>query len=72
MSSSTFFIVKVRSSSKIPDFFQVRDQNFVLQGYYRLDRPFKDYKKFSLEGKEDAFLEFLSKTPFGVLKRLAL
>ena len=45
------YIIKVKGKAKIPDYIQVRDENFVLVAYFRADRPMKSVEKFGLEGK---------------------
>ena len=47
------YIIKVKGKAKIPDYIQIRDENFVLVAYFRADRPLKSVEKFGLEGKEE-------------------
>ena len=48
------YIIKVKGKKKIPNYIQLRDENFMLVGYfsYREGRPFRDLEKFGLKGKE--------------------
>ena len=70
--SRALFVIKVRSSSKIPDFYQIRDERFVLRSYCRLDRAPKDLDKLGLGGKEEEFRHFLQTIPFGLMRRIRL
>ena len=58
------YIIKVKGKAKIPDYIQVRDENFVLVAYFRADRPMKSVEKFGLEGKEEQLEELIKSPPF--------
>lgn len=66
------YIIKVKGKAKIPDYIQIRDENFVLVAYFRADRPLKNIEKFGLEGKEEALEQLIKELPFGKLKKLSL
>jgi hypothetical protein len=66
------YILKVKGKAKIPDYIQLRDENFVLIAYFRADRPLKNMDKYGLEGKEEALQQLISGLPFGKLQRLEL
>ena len=66
------YIIKVKGKAKIPDYIQIRDENFVLVAYFRADRPLKNIEKFGFEGKEDQLEEVIKNLPFGKLQKLAL
>jgi hypothetical protein len=66
------YIIKVKGKAKIPDYIQLRDENFVLIAYFRADRPLKKLEKFGLEGKEDALRDLIDSLPFGKLQKLEL
>lgn len=68
---SAMYIIKVKGKAKIPDYIQLRDDNFVLVAYFRADRPFKLLKKHGLEGKEDAFYSLINALPFGKIQKLS-
>lgn len=70
--SGDMYIIKVKGKAKIPDYIQIRDDNFVLVAYFRADRPFKMLKKFGLEGKEEEFNLLISSLDFGKLQKLEL
>lgn len=66
------YIIKVKGKAKIPDYIQIRDENFVLVGYFRADRPFRNMNKFGLEGKDDQLRILIDSLPFGKLQKLEL
>lgn len=71
-STILMYIIKVKGKAKIPDYIQIRDENFVLVAYFRADRPLKSMEKFGLEGKEEQLEELIRNLPFGKLQKLDL
>ena len=66
------YIIKVKGKAKIPDYIQIRDQNFVLVAYFRTDRPLKRMDKFGLEGKGEELKTLISSLPYGKLQKLEI
>ncbi|TAE69480.1 MAG: fructose-6-phosphate aldolase [Bacteroidetes bacterium] len=66
------YIIKVKGKAKIPDYIQLRDENFVLIAYFRADRPLKNLEKYGLEGKEESLRSLIDTLPFGKLQLLEL
>ena len=68
------YIIKVKGKAKIPDYIQLRDDNFVLIAYFRADRPIKEkqLEKYGLAGKEEALVKLIDQLPFGKLQKLEL
>ena len=64
------FIIKVKGKVKIPDYIQLRDDNFVLIAYFRADRPLKNLERYGLGGKEEALKLLIEELPFGKLRKL--
>ena len=64
------YIIKVKGKVKIPDYIQLRDDNFVLIAYFRADRPLKNLDRYGLEGKEKELSEVIESLPFGKLRKL--
>jgi len=64
------YIIKVKGKAKIPDYIQLRDDNFVLVAYFRADRPLKNMEKYGLAGKEEALKALIASLPFGKLQKL--
>ncbi|HLT07076.1 MAG TPA: hypothetical protein VK014_06085 [Cyclobacteriaceae bacterium] len=72
MPFGTMYIIKVKGKAKIPNYIQIRDENFVLVAYFRADRPLKNIEKFGLEGKEAELEALINDLPFGKLQKLEL
>lgn len=66
------YIIKVKGKAKIPDYIQLRDDNFVLIAYFRADRPLKKLDKYGLDGKEEDLKDLIETLPFGKLQKLEL
>ncbi len=68
------YIIKVKGKKKIPNYVQIRDDDFILIGYfsYKPGRPFTRLEKFGLEGKEKEFEALVEELPFGKLQKLEL
>ena len=66
------YIIKVKGKAKIPDYIQLRDQEFVLIAYFRADRPLKDLHRYGLEGKEIELAGVISGLEFGRLQKLEI
>ncbi|MGJ3235020.1 fructose-6-phosphate aldolase [Marivirga sp.] len=64
------YIIKVKGKAKIPDYIQLRDNDFVLIAYFRADRPLKNMDKYGLEGKEEALEKIINELPFGKIQAL--
>lgn len=64
------YIIKVKGKAKIPDYIQVRDDNYVLVAYFRADRPEKNLSKIGYESREDEFKTLIEQMPFGIMQKL--
>jgi hypothetical protein len=63
-------IIKVKGKAKIPDYIQLRDDDFVLIAYFRADRALKKLEKYGLEGKEEALKAVIDSLSFGKIQVL--
>ena len=66
------YALKIRGKARIPDYVQLRDEEFTLLAYFRLDRPEKALMKAGLESHEAAILEILQNIPFGKVNKLEI
>ncbi len=64
------YIIKVKGKVRIPDYIQIRNDSFVLIGYFRVDRPLKSLEKYGLQGREEALKQIIVDLPFGKLQKL--
>ncbi|WP_181306602.1 fructose-6-phosphate aldolase [Rufibacter sp. XAAS-G3-1] len=66
------YIIKVKGKAKIPDYIQLRDENFVLIAYFRADRPLKNLDRYGLENKEEELAAVIAGLEFGKLQKLEI
>ena len=68
------YIIKIKGRKKIPDYIQIRDDQFVLINYfsYKEGRPLKNLEKYGLGGKEKELEAIIKQLPFGKLQKLIL
>jgi len=66
------YVLKIKGKAKIPDYVQLRDENFTLLAYFRLDRPEKALEKAGLGIKENEIIAFLAQIPFGKVMKLEI
>ena len=68
------YIIKVKGKKKIPNYIQLRDENFMLVGYFsfREGRAFRSLEKYGLEGKEKELEQLVQNMPFGKLQKLEI
>ena len=64
------YIIKVKGVAKIPDYVQLRDDQFTLLAYFRVDRPEKSLEKVGLKDKMDYILKLIEELPFGQIQKL--
>ncbi len=66
------YIIKVKGIAKIPDYVQLRDDEFTLLAYFRVDRPDKSLEKIGLSDKMEYIMKLVEEIPFGQIKKLEL
>jgi hypothetical protein len=68
------YIIKVKGKKKIPDYLQIRDDDFTLIGYLSIKpgSPLLRLEKLGLEGKEERLRQIIETIPFGKLQKLEL
>lgn len=59
------YVLKIKGKARIPDYVQVRDNDFTLIAYFRLDRPEKAIAKLGLSIKEEEIMIQLNAMPYG-------
>ena len=47
------YILKIKGKAKIPDYIQIRDNDFTLKAYFRVDRPEKSLEKIGLGDRKE-------------------
>ncbi|MEO6166623.1 MAG: hypothetical protein ABIO46_12865 [Chitinophagales bacterium] len=64
------YIIKIHGKVKIPDYVQIRDDQFTLLSYFRADRPEEALKKIGLGEKEEAVKKVIAELPYGKIQKL--
>ncbi len=68
------YVIKVKGKKKIPDYVQIRDDEFTLIGYISI-KPGSGLlrlEKLGLEDKEDKLRKILDAIPYGKLEKIEL
>ena len=63
-------ILKIKGTAKIPDYIQIRDDNFTLKAYFRVDRPEKTLDKIGLGDRKEELLKLIEEMPFGKILKI--
>lgn len=64
------YFLKTQGTDKIPDYVQIRDDNFVLLAHFKTTHPENQIKKFGLTNYEQKIKELIETSPFGILYKL--
>jgi hypothetical protein len=64
------YFLKTQGTDKIPDYVQIRDNQFVLLAHFKTTNPNNQIKKFGLEDYKEKILQLIDTTPFGILKKI--
>jgi len=64
------YVIKVKGVAKIPDYVQLRDDQFTLLAYFRIDRPDKTLEKIGLSKESEYIMNVISNLPFGKIQKL--
>lgn len=67
-----FFVLKIKGKAKIPDYVQLRDEEYKLIAYFRLDRPEKALSKAGFAANEDEMMQFIHSIEYGSVSRLEI
>lgn len=68
----TMYIIKIQGKVKIPDYIQIRDDQFTLLSYFRADRPEDALKKIGLGDREAAVKKIIESLPYGKIQKMEL
>jgi len=59
------YIVKIQGTANIPDFIQIRDNDFTLIAYFRINNPRKALQRCNLIHQEARILKLAADLPYG-------
>lgn len=65
------YLLKIKGTAKIPDYIQLRDDDFTLRAYFRVDRPEKTLDKLGLADNKEEILKLIEEIPFGKMIHVA-
>ena len=63
------YVLKIKGTTTIPDFVQIRDENLTLRAYFRLSQVEKGLKKNNLQNEREGISSLLEKIPFGKIHK---
>ena len=66
------FILKIQGTDKIPDYVQIRDENFSLIAYFKITNPKTALTRCNLFHKMDEILEIANRLEYGKIQELNL
>ena len=66
------YILKVKGTARIPDYIQLRGDDFTLLAYFRVDRPEKALTKAGLADKSEKIIKAMQEIPYGKMLKLEL
>jgi hypothetical protein len=66
------YIIKIKGKAKIPDYVQLRDENFTLIAYFRTDRPERALEKCGLTPHINYIFDVIKNIDFGKIQKLDL
>jgi hypothetical protein len=66
------YLFKVQGKTKIPDYVQLRDENYTLLAYFRADRPEKALIKYGFEPVMEEIKAAIDALPFGKMHKIEL
>ena len=66
------YIFKIQGTTKIPDYIQIRDMDFTLIAYFRLNNPRRALIRCNLLDKMDEIISIAKELPYGEIRKLEL
>lgn len=64
------YLLKIKGKAKIPDFVQIRDDEFTLIAYIKLDNLKQGLTKFGLFQFEEQIMRITQEIPYGKIVKL--
>ena len=66
------YILKIQGTKKIPDYIQIRDEDFTLLAYFRINSPRRALTRCNLLDKMEDILKISEELPYGQIRKLEL
>lgn len=64
------YILKTKGTAKIPDYIQIRDNNFILIDHFKANVSKKTLEKFDYIKNVNEFIKMVNNLEYGVLKKI--
>lgn len=64
------YFLKTQGTDKIPDYIQIRDDNFVLLAHFKTNNPENQIKRFGLNTYKQEIDRLIETAPYGILYEL--
>ncbi len=64
------YLLKTKGTNKIPDYIQLRDDNFALIAHFRIANLKRTLEKLNIASQGKRIELLIEETPFGVLKKI--
>ena len=68
----TMYIIKIEGTKKIPDYVQIRDEDFTLIAYFRADKPESKRIPYLDDIPEDRLKEMIGELPYGSIRKIKI
>ncbi|HNW73076.1 MAG: hypothetical protein PHP04_10810 [Bacteroidales bacterium] len=66
------YILKIQGTQKIPDYIQIRDENFTLIAYFKISNPKTALSRCKLLERQDEILRIAKDLEYGKIRKLEL
>ena len=66
------YFLKTQGTDKIPDYVQIRDDDFVLLAHFKTNNPDNQIKKYGLGKYRNKIIQLIDSTAFGILVKIEL
>ena len=66
----TMYILRIQGTKKIPDYIQIRDEDFTLIAYFRINNPTRALTRINLLNKMEDILSIAAQLPYGEMRKL--
>ncbi|NTW31125.1 MAG: fructose-6-phosphate aldolase [Bacteroidetes bacterium] len=64
------YILKIKGSAKIPDYVQIRDDNFTLIAYFRAENAISSLNKFEFSDNGSSIKKIINEIPYGKIYKI--
>jgi len=66
------YILKIKGTEKIPDYIQIRDENFTLIAYFKITNPKTSLERCNLLLRMDEIVRIAAGLEYGKIQKLEL